>query len=45
MKFYNENKQMYLETDVLGISLVAGLLQARDGIQLPRDEAPDNSAL
>ena len=45
MKFNNENEQLYLETDMSGAGLGAGLLQARDTIQLPKDETPDISAL
>ena len=31
MKFYDENKPLYLETDAYDIGLCATLLQTRDG--------------
>ena len=45
MKFYNETKPLYLETDTSGIGLGAALLQTRDQMKCPRDIAPDNSIL
>ena len=45
MKFYNERKPMYLETDVSRIGLSAALLQTRDGMTCPRDKAPNNTIL
>ena len=30
MKFYDTSRCLYLETDTLGVRLVAGLLQVRD---------------
>ena len=45
MAFFNEKEQLYLETDVSGVSLKATLLQARDGMQFPKDEASNNMAL
>ena len=44
MKFYRK-EQPYLEVDASGVILGAGLLQVRDKMQFPEDEAPDNSAL
>ena len=45
MNFYNERDWLYLETDVLGVRLGASLVQVRDRIQSPKDEASDTSAL
>ena len=45
MAFYDKKWQLYLETDVFGVSLQAGFLQARDGMQLPRNESPGNIVL
>ena len=45
MKFYDEIKFLYLETDASGAGLEAGLLQTREGTSCPRDEAPDSSIL
>ena len=45
MAFYNEKEQLYLETDVSGVSLRASLLPVRDKMWLPRNKAPDNAAL
>ena len=42
MKFYNETKPLYLETDISGIRLGAALLQTRYGTTCLRDIAPDN---
>ena len=39
MKFYNEKEQPCLETDVLGVSLGVGLLQVKDRMWFPKDEA------
>ena len=43
MKFYDETKPLYLETDVSGIGLGTTLLQTRDGTTCPKDIAPDNT--
>ena len=45
LKFYNQNKQLYLETDVSGVRLGVGLLQERGRIQFPKDEEHDNLVL
>ena len=45
MVFYNEKKHLYRETDALGVSLRGSLLKVRDGMQLIRNEAPDNAGL
>ena len=44
MRFYNALKLLYLETDVSGISLGAGLLQVREGINCRHYEVPDNAS-
>ena len=45
MKFYNKKEVMFFETDASGVVLGAGLLQARDILQLLHDKMPDNTAL
>ena len=45
MKFYDETKALFLETDVSGIGLNATLLQTRNGITCPKYSAPDNTIL
>ena len=45
MKFYNETKPLYIETDASGVGLGATLLQTRSNTSCPKDEAPDNSIL
>ena len=45
IKFYDENKPLYLETDASGIGLGTALLQSRDGIACPKDNAPNNTIL
>ena len=42
---YNEKVQPFIETNVLGLGLRASLLQVRDGMQFPKNEAPNNAAL
>ena len=44
MKFYNERQLLDLEIDVSDDGLGQGLLQLREGINCPHDEAPDNTA-
>ena len=43
MKFYDETKPLYLETDASGIGLGTTLLQTRNGTTCPKDIAPDNT--
>ena len=45
MAFSNGKKHLNLERDTLHVGLGAGLLQMRDGMQFPRNEASDNAAL
>ena len=45
MKFYDETKALYLETNASGIGLGAALLQMRDGATCPRNITPDNTIL
>ena len=43
MKFYDEMKSLYLETDTSAVGLAAGLLQTRGSMSCSSDEAPDNN--
>ena len=45
MKFYDETKPLYIETDVSGVGLGATLLQTRSNTGCSKDEATDNSIL
>ena len=45
MKFYDDTKLLYLETDASGVSLGAALLQLRDNMNCQKDTAPDNTIL
>ena len=45
IKFYDDTKPLYLETDASDISLEAALLQLRDNMNCPKDTAPDNTIL
>ena len=45
MKFYDNTKLLYLETDAFGIGLGAALLQLRDNTNCPKDTASDNTFL
>ena len=45
MKFYDDNKLLYLETDVSGIGLQAALLQLRDDTSCQTHMVPDNTIL
>ena len=41
MKFYNDTKPLYLETDASGVCLGAALLQLCDNTTCKKDMAPD----
>ena len=43
--FYSEKEQLYIETDVPVLAFRASLVQMRDRMHLPGNEAPDNAAL
>ena len=43
VKFYNEKEQLYLEVNMYAPDLGAGLLQAKEGMNYPCEEAPDNT--
>ena len=45
MKFYDDTKLLYLETDASGIGLRAALLQRRDNTTCQTHMAPDNTIL
>ena len=45
MKFYDETKPLYIETDASGVGLGAAFLQTRSNTSCPRDKVPDNSIL
>ena len=45
MKFYDDTKALYLETDASGFSLRAALLQLRDNMNCPKDTALDSTIL
>ena len=45
MKFYDDTKPLYLETDASGIDLGAALLQICKGTACQKDVAPDNTTL
>ena len=45
MKLYNYREPIHLETDASGITLGPGLLQVKEGMKFPHNEAPDNRAL
>ena len=45
MAFYNKKEQLYLETNVLGVSSGVHLLKMRDIIWFLRNEASDNAVL
>ena len=45
MKFYNDNKLLYLETDMSGIGLRPALLQLRDDTSCQTHIVPDNTIL
>ena len=45
MKFYNDTKPLYLETDASRVGLGAALLQLHEGTTCQKDVAPDNTIL
>ena len=45
MKFYDDTKLLYLETDVSGVGLEVALLQLRDNTACQKGLAPDNTNL
>ena len=45
MKFYNDTKPLYLETDVSRVGLGAALLQLHDNMTCQKGMAPDNTIL
>ena len=45
MKFYNENKELFLETDASDVGLGAALLQLRDNTTWQQGTAQDNTML
>ena len=45
MKFYDDTKPLYLETDTFGVGLGAALLQTQEGATCQKDTMPDNTIL
>ena len=45
MKFYDDTKPLYLETDASGVSLGAALLQTQEGTTCQKDTVSDNTIL
>ena len=45
MKFYDDTKPLYLETDASRVGLGAALLQLHEGTSCHKDVAPDNTIL
>ena len=45
MKFYDDTKPLYLNTDPSGIGFGAALLQSRNGTTCPKDIVPNNTVL
>ena len=43
MKFYDETKPLYKDTNVSGVALGATLLQTRSNTSCHKDEAPNTS--
>ena len=42
-KFYDASRLLHLETDTAGVSIGAGLLQVREGMNCGHDKLPDNA--
>ena len=45
MAFYYEKEQLYVETNDSGVGLGASVLQAKDDLQFPSNEAPGKAVL
>ena len=45
MKFYDETKTLYIQTNAFGAGVRAALLQTRSNTNCPINEIPDNSIL
>ena len=45
MKFYHDKDLLYFETDTFGVGLGEGLLQEREGMNYPHDEAGEITAM
>ena len=45
MKFYDDTKPLYLETDISRVGLGAAILQTREGTTCQKDTVPDNTIL
>ena len=45
MKFYDDTKPLYLETDTSGVGLGAALLQIQESTTCQKDIMPDNTIL
>ena len=45
MKFHDEMKPLYIDTDASGVGIGTTLLQTRSNNSCPKDEAQDNSIL
>ena len=45
MKFYDDTKLLYLETDASRVGLGAALLQMQEGMTCQKDVVPDNTTL
>ena len=45
MKFYDDTKLLYLETDASGLGLGVALLQLSDNTTCQKDVVPDNTIL